>query len=95
MTNKQVCERWATNQNKSAKNGKGSLYCSNGVIYSYGTHFPIAKWVNNDQSLLFAPKPYVKFTTDRYSPTTARHMSMVLRSIPKGVCIKKLVNVLE
>ena len=48
--------------------GNWNLYISGDCIYSYGSHFCIAKRVGNGTIL---------FTTRDYSPTTARHKSYV------------------
>lgn len=48
------------------------VYFSNGIIYSYGPHFPMAKFVS-DVSLLF--------TLRTYSSTTARHLSQAMSAL--------------
>ena len=45
------------------------------VIYSYGYHFPIAERIDTN-------KYY--FTTDKYSTTTGKHKSLVLRALQKA-----------
>jgi len=65
MNNKQVAHLWA---NKSRKSASGShFYFEGDTIYSYGSHFPIARHYDG----------VVLFTTQGYSSTTACHKSIV------------------
>jgi hypothetical protein len=54
----------------------GSFYFQGDTIYSYGTHFPIAKLATapNGEQVIFV-------TTRTYSNTTAKHISAVHRGI--------------
>jgi hypothetical protein len=58
------------------------MYFADGTIYSYGSHFPIAKHVTDKNGY-----HCVLFTTRSYSNTTAKHMSLVSYAIPDGVPI--------
>lgn len=70
MTNQQLPHVWYYQEKES---GKGShMFFEGKTIYSYGRHFPIA-CLHND---------VVLFTTDTYSMTTQRHISLVRRAIP-------------
>lgn len=54
----------------------GSFYFQGDTIYSYGSHFPIAKLVtfpNGESGILF--------TTRTYSSTTSRHASAVWQAV--------------
>jgi len=63
--NKQIAHLWA---NQSRESGRGShFYFEGDTIYSYGTHFPIARHY----------KGAVLFTTKTYSSSTQRHCSHV------------------
>jgi hypothetical protein len=74
-----VAHLWANRAQSDARNGRGNLYFHNETIYSYGSHFPIARWVN------FKGKPSVVFlTVSRYSNTTTGHISIVCAAIPPG-----------
>jgi len=76
MNNQQIAHEWAS-QNKQS--GKGSHFFYEGrTIYSYGAHFPIAHWEDSETVL---------FTSEGYSPTTAKHKSYVLRAIPSRVTV--------
>jgi hypothetical protein len=65
MNNKQVAHLWA---NKSRSEARGShFYFTGDTIYSYGSHFPIARHY----------KGVVLMTTRGYSSSTARHIRYV------------------
>jgi hypothetical protein len=64
MNNKQVAHLWA---NKSRESASGShFYFDGDTIYSYGSHFPIARHY----------KGVVLFTSNGHSVTTTRHKSI-------------------
>ena len=64
MDNKECAHLWA---NKSRTSAKGShFYFEGDTIYSYGSHFPIARHYNG----------VVLFTSKGHSVTTARHKSV-------------------
>jgi len=66
MNNQEVAHLWA---NQSRERAKGSsFYFEGDTIYSYGSHFPIARHY----------KGVILFTTKDYSRTTARHKSETL-----------------
>ena len=66
-TNDMVAHLWANQSQQCARSNNGNFYFEDDTIYSYGSHFPIAKHVDN----------VVLFTTDTYSPTTGQHCSIV------------------
>lgn len=69
LSNYTVAKRFANRKDKgTAKN----MYIWGNTIYSYGHHFPIARWLDEDT---------VVFTTNEYSMTTAGHKSAVLRAL--------------
>lgn len=78
VSNAQVAKLWASQKQWTAKNAQGSFYYRDSTIYSYGPHFPIARWINNT----------VYFTTRSYSKTTAKHKDLVKRVIPTGVPVQ-------
>ena len=71
---------WAHKVQASARNAQGNLYFENETVYSYGSHFPIARHVTNK-----AGKAAILFTTGRYSVTTSGHISAVSGAIPPAV----------
>lgn len=73
FSNDQVAHLWA---NRSRDSAHGSnFYFEGDTIYSYGSHFPIARHY----------KGVILFTTQGYSVTTARHISEARNAIPSSV----------
>lgn len=70
---------WAHQTQHDARNQQSNLYFEGDTIYSYGSHFPIARFVERKG------KKVVLFTTSTYSTTTACHCSMVRSAIPSSV----------
>lgn len=76
MTNKATVERFINAMEtkdhcKDFRSKQGSLFVRDSVLYSYGTHFPLAwkkgdKWIVNDK---------------KYSFTTSKHQSLVYREL--------------
>jgi hypothetical protein len=79
---------WAHRTQDEARNRQGNLYFTGDTIYSYGSHFLIARHVTND-----ADERAVLFTTSTYSVTTASHCSAVRSAIPSGICVFHVPNV--
>jgi hypothetical protein len=80
---------WAHRAQDSARNAQRNLYFENEVIYSYGSHFPIARHVENKKG-----KRAVLLTTARYSVTTSGHISAVSSAIPPTVPVFNVPYVL-
>jgi hypothetical protein len=79
---------WAHRTQDEARNRQGNLYFTGDTIYSYGSHFPIARHVTND-----AGERAVLFTTAAYSVTTSSHCSAVRSAIPSGIPVFHVPNV--
>jgi hypothetical protein len=79
---------WAHRTQDEARNRQSNLYFTGYTIYSYGSHFPIARHVEND-----AGERAVLFTTATYSVTTSSHCSAVRSAIPSGIPIFHVPNV--
>lgn len=77
-----VAHAWAHGRDEARAN---NVFCSNGIIYSYGYHFPIARRVNSGLYL---------FTTRSYSVSTAKHKSIVRSAIPMDAKVFEVDNVL-
>lgn len=60
---KEVCHFWANQVQSSGKSG--NVFFDGPTIYSYGSHFPMATLIDD----------VAVFTTERYSTTTAKHLS--------------------
>lgn len=76
---------WAHHVQESGRNPQGNLYFDDTTIYSYGSHFPIAKHIANKHG-----KRAVLFTTGSYGPTTRGHMNCVRGAIPPTVPVFNL-----
>src|ERR1035441_5844522 len=78
--NHEIPHLWAHQSQDEARNSTGSLYFQGPTIFSYGSHFPIARHVTNlraDRAVLF--------TTAHHSVTTSGHCSAVASAIPPNV----------
>lgn len=71
----ELCHKWANQEQESGRNANGSMYFNGSTIYSYGSHFPIAKHIINEQG-----QRAVLFTERTYSNTTAKHIRNVYMS---------------
>ena len=79
---------WAHKVQSEGRNAQGNLYFENETIYSYGSHFPIARHVTNGKK-----QTAILVTTRGHSVTTSKHISMVRRAIPSGTVIFRVPNV--
>jgi len=70
-----VAHLWAHKSQDFARNPGHNFYFHGDTIYSYGSHFPVARHVENKRGQA------VLFTTHSYSATTAGHKCMV-----EGAC---------
>lgn len=72
----EVPHLWAHKAQPTARSaGNGNLYFSGDIIFSYGSHFPIARHVENRRGRA------ILFTSQDYSVTTSRHKQMVRAAI--------------
>jgi len=79
---------WAHCTQDEARNRQGNLYFNGDTIYSYGSHFPIARQVVSE-----AGERAVLFTTATYSVTTSSHCSAVRSAIPSSIPVFHVPNV--
>ena len=77
--NHEIPHLWAHQSQDEARNSTGSFYFEGPTIYSYGSHFPIARHVTNERG-----ERAVLFTTAHHSVTTSGHCSAVAGAIPVG-----------
>jgi len=70
MNNRQIAHLWAQQESKGRRGS--NFFFDGATIYSYGSHFPIARFVSNDHG-----ERAVLFTTRDYSVTTQQHKSHV------------------
>ena len=85
----QVPHLWFHKVQSTAKNSNGSLYFDGPTIFSYGSHFPIARHVQSGK------KSAVLFTEKDYSVTTSGHKSAVRSAIPEGTTVFHVPEVFE
>jgi hypothetical protein len=69
-------------QTQSDARSQGNVFFDGDTIYSYGTHFPIARHVTNKSG-----QRAVLFTIAHYSVTTTGHCSAVRSAIPSGTVV--------
>jgi hypothetical protein len=82
----EVPHAWA---NRTQPEGRCSnLFFRGATIYSYGTHFPVARHVERDG------RPFILFTTRSYSVTTSGHCHAVRGAIAEGSEVYRVENVL-
>lgn len=72
-----VAHLWAHQLQSDARCSNTQLYFEGTTIYSYGSHFPVGKIVENKRG----EKAYL-FNPDRYSVTTSKHQEVVMGAIP-------------
>lgn len=77
----EIAHLWYHKTQESARNATGSLYFNGDTIYSYGSHFPIARHFSNGK------QDAVVFTTMTYSVTTSGHCSTVRSAIPSSATV--------
>lgn len=83
----EIAHLWAHKSQPSARNAGHNFYFDGDTIYSYGSHFPIARHVSNGK------QSAILFTTRGYSVTTSKHLSLVRRAIPSGMTVFYVPNV--
>jgi hypothetical protein len=86
--NHEIPHLWAHQSQDEARNSSSTLYFTGSTIYSYGSHFPIARHVTNERG-----ERAILFTTAHYSVTTSAHWSAVARAIPSDVPVFHVAHV--
>ena len=82
VSNHSIAHMWMHQTQARARNAGHSYYFEGDTIYSYGSHFPIARHITNAKG-----QKAILFTTRTYSMTTAHHLSLVRRSIPQDALV--------
>jgi hypothetical protein len=85
---REIPHLWSHRTQDEARNRQGNLYFTGYTIYSYGSHFPIARHVVGE-----ADERAVLLTTSTYSVTTSSHCSAVRSAIPSGIPVFHVPNV--
>ena len=71
-----VAHLWANQSQSEARNAGNSFYFRDSIIYSYGSHFPIARHVKT-----LSGEAVTLMTTRTYSSTTHTHLGHTRRAI--------------
>ena len=87
-SNHEIPHLWAHQSQDEARNSSSSFYFSGPTIYSYGSHFPIARHVTNNQG-----ERAILFTIARRSVTTSGHCAAVARAIPSNISVFHVAHV--
>jgi hypothetical protein len=69
--NSELAHAFAQQSQDEGRNSNGSFYFRRETLYSYGSHFPICKFVTNDKG-----ERALLFTERTYSNTTAKQISL-------------------
>jgi hypothetical protein len=75
----EVPHLWAHQTQESARDAGHRIWFTGDTIFSYGTHFPIARHVE------YQGRRCVFFNPEGWSVTTSRHQRMVRQAIPPGI----------
>lgn len=75
---KDVCHVWAHQTHSESRHG--NIIHDGLVIYSYGSHFPMAAHATGTRG-----RKCILYTTSTFSTATAKHLSLVRRTIPPGI----------
>lgn len=79
--NRGVAAAFARHQ--EAVNSNGQFFSTGRVLYSYGSHWPVAVWAEDGLHLNDA----------RYSPTTSKHRSFAIGGlIREGVNLENVIH---
>jgi len=71
FSNSEVCHVWAQQKQPDGRSSGGSIFFRDSSIYSYGSHFKMATFIND----------VVLVNSGSYSVTTSSHQSLVRRAI--------------
>lgn len=74
----EVAHIWASQSQNSGR--AGNIFFDAGVIYSYGLHFPVARFASELEDI-------VLFTNRGYSSSTGKHKSIIRAAIPNKFAV--------
>src|SRR3990167_6686372 len=80
--NREVAHIWA--QQRQSEGKSGNMFFEGATIYSYGHHFPIARFARPDTVLL---------TSNRYSVSTAKHINYTRQALRGGLTVLEVSDV--
>lgn len=77
FANSMVAHVWAQQTQPEGRSANGNLYFNGGVIFSYGSHFPIARFCSER----IGDRQVVLISNQSYSVSTSRHQTYVRRAL--------------
>lgn len=77
FSNAMVAHVWAQQDRRAGRSSNGNFYFEGATIFSYGTHFPIARFLDAE----FDGKRVVLFNGEKRSVSTSQHQSYVLDAL--------------
>lgn len=80
FSNDMVCHVWAQQSQQEGRNSTNSIFFEGDTIYSYGAHFPMARFVSKKNQ---KTKTAVLFCSKKYSVTTSKHQRIAHSAIDK------------
>ena len=84
MTDHQtIAHRWAQDTGASLKGY--AMFCREGMIFSHGEHFVIARFANTPERRGKPSQRVILWNNQGYSVSTSKHQSYTRRAIPSGV----------
>lgn len=78
MTNRELCQTFVEQKKIQARASNGTLYFAGDTLYSYGSHFPLARLTTDNDS---KEGTIALVTTRKYSVTTFKHKSFAVSAI--------------
>lgn len=78
MHTKFVAETWISDPSADICNNNGSFYTSGGVLYSYGRHFPVARFAT------VGGLKAIVINSNRYSNTTSKQQNLARAAARKS-----------
>lgn len=73
FSNSEICHVWANQNQSEGRTPTKGIFFRDGIIYSYGYHFPMAAHFDQDE-------PICLFTFRSYSNSTAKHLNYLHRA---------------
>jgi hypothetical protein len=80
FNNDELSHVWASQTQSTGRSSTGNFYFEGVTIFSYGRHFPIAKFVTGNKG-----EKAVLVNINDYGPTTSNHKSLVRKAIPGNI----------
>lgn len=79
FSNNEICHVFCNKVQSEGRTSNNSMFFNNNVLYSYGYHFELAKFIE------FNGETYLFINTASYSNTTSKHQSKLRSSINREI----------